>query len=285
MRARSGCSARGSGSAPSPRPSASVRRWCREVLSMPGVHATEVTIDGVSFACGRTVRGLRSAAPMLAHGVEVGRIEAFHDAPLSCRGPSGARAPRATVGAHGGEPPPARPRPRAGGARGASARGRARAAREPVRRGPAPAGAGGRPAPARRQAPRGPRAGPGGGPPGHAHARAAVAGRELRARCRSCTTRSRSVLAEVREVARELRPVVLDQLGLRAAVEALVRTAREGGADVSLDVEARAASACPSRSRRPSTGLVEDALDATSGGRLARDRSSRRRRACGYGSP
>ena len=44
------------------------------------------------------------------------------------------------------------------------------------------------------------------------------------------------VLAQVRQVARELRPVVLDQLGLRAAVEALADAAQERGADVSLDV-------------------------------------------------
>ena len=45
------------------------------------------------------------------------------------------------------------------------------------------------------------------------------------------------VLAEVRDVARELRPVVLDQLGLAAALEALERAAQERGAPVRLLVE------------------------------------------------
>ena len=45
------------------------------------------------------------------------------------------------------------------------------------------------------------------------------------------------VLAEVREVARELRPVVLDQLGLAAALEALERAAQERGARVRLRIE------------------------------------------------
>ena len=73
------------------------------------------------------------------------------------------------------------------------------------------------------------------------------------------------VLADVREVARELRPVVLDQLGLRAAVEALVRTAREGGEDVSLDVET-VPERLPERVETTVYRLVEDALDATFGG-------------------
>lgn len=44
------------------------------------------------------------------------------------------------------------------------------------------------------------------------------------------------VLSEVRDVARELRPVVLDQLGLTAALEALARAAQERGARARLHV-------------------------------------------------
>jgi signal transduction histidine kinase len=44
------------------------------------------------------------------------------------------------------------------------------------------------------------------------------------------------VLADVRDVARELRPVVLDQLGLASALEALARTAHDRGGQVDLRV-------------------------------------------------
>ena len=60
-----------------------------------------------------------------------------------------------------------------------------------------------------------------------------------------------AVLAEVREVARELRPVVLDQLGLAAALEALERGAQERGAHVVL----RSGSGLP-----PTPGDVETAI-------------------------
>jgi two-component system sensor histidine kinase UhpB len=75
------------------------------------------------------------------------------------------------------------------------------------------------------------------------------------------------VLAEVREVARELRPVVLDQLGLRAAVGALGLAARERGADVSLDVGS-VPRELPEDVETAVFRLVEHALDSTDGGRL-----------------
>ena len=67
------------------------------------------------------------------------------------------------------------------------------------------------------------------------------------------------VLAQVRDVARELRPVVLDQLGLAAALEALARTAQERGARVDL----RTDSDLPATSDDVETAiyrLVEDAF-------------------------
>jgi hypothetical protein len=54
-----------------------------EALSMPGVHAAEVTVEGVSLRDGDPGHRLRSSAEMRAHGVELGRIEAFHDASFS----------------------------------------------------------------------------------------------------------------------------------------------------------------------------------------------------------
>jgi two-component system sensor histidine kinase UhpB len=75
------------------------------------------------------------------------------------------------------------------------------------------------------------------------------------------------VLAEVRDVARELRPVVLDQLGLRSAVEALAHTARERGADVSFDVGA-VPRQLPEQIEAAVFRLVEYALDSTGNSRL-----------------
>jgi signal transduction histidine kinase len=72
------------------------------------------------------------------------------------------------------------------------------------------------------------------------------------------------VLADVRDVAKELRPVVLDQLGLRAAIEALAVAAREKGADVSLDVESVPRD-LPDWVETAVYRLVEDALGSTAG--------------------
>ena len=67
------------------------------------------------------------------------------------------------------------------------------------------------------------------------------------------------VLADVRDVARELRPVVLDQLGLVAALQALERAARERGAPVRLLLEA-APPAIPGDVETTTYRLVEDAF-------------------------
>ena len=75
------------------------------------------------------------------------------------------------------------------------------------------------------------------------------------------------VLADVRDVARELRPVVLDQLGLRAALEALADAARERGADVSFDVGTMPRQ-LPEQIETAVFRLVEYALDSTGGSRL-----------------
>jgi two-component system, NarL family, sensor histidine kinase UhpB len=75
------------------------------------------------------------------------------------------------------------------------------------------------------------------------------------------------VLADVRDVARELRPAVLDQLGLRAAVEARTRAAREAGADVTLPLET-VPEHLPERVETTVYRLVDDAIDAASGDHL-----------------
>jgi signal transduction histidine kinase len=67
------------------------------------------------------------------------------------------------------------------------------------------------------------------------------------------------VLGEVRDVARELRPAVLDQLGLAAALEALERAALERGARVRLSVDA-VPHGMPGDVETVVYRLVEDAL-------------------------
>ena len=237
-----------------------------EVLSMPGVHATEVTVSGVTSVCGRTVRGLRSAMPMLAHGVEVGRIEAFHNAPLSAedRGALELLARQSALTAENlrlldmdRERAALEVRLREVGhelLESRSGAGLLLRAQEDDRR---------------RLADK-----------LHEDLAQVLAAVLLGMRMlerqspdgRSATLQElheqvAHVLADVREVARELRPVILDQLGLRAAVEALVRTAREGGEDVSLDVET-VPERLPERVETTVYRLVEDALDATFGGGL-----------------
>ncbi|HET8950480.1 MAG TPA: histidine kinase [Solirubrobacteraceae bacterium] len=73
------------------------------------------------------------------------------------------------------------------------------------------------------------------------------------------------VLAEVRDVARELRPVVLDQLGLVAGLEVLASAAKERGARVTL----RAEPVLPDTPDDVETAiyrLVEDAFAVEPGG-------------------
>ncbi len=76
------------------------------------------------------------------------------------------------------------------------------------------------------------------------------------------------VLADVREVARELRPVVLDQLGLETALEALVRAAELRGVRVRLEVDPLP----PELDGEVETAvyrLVEDAITLTTQGPIA----------------
>ena len=237
-----------------------------EALSMPGVHAAEVTVDGVSLAGGRARHGLRSSAAMQAHGVDLGRIEAFHDAPLSSEDGAAfellARQSALT-------------------AENLRLLGldRERAALEvrlsEVRREliESRSGAGlllqteedGK----RRLA-------------GKLHEDLAQVLAAVLLGIRMLERRSADgsashlqqlhdqvaeVLAEVREVARELRPVVLDQLGLRAAVATLGLAAQERGADVSLDVGS-VPRELPENVETAVFRLVEHALDSTGGGRL-----------------
>ena len=236
-----------------------------EALSMPGVHAAEVTVEGVSLRDGEPGHGLRSAAEMRAHGVELGRIEAFHDASFS----SEDRAALELLA-----------RQSALTAENLRLLGldRERAALEvrlsEVRREllESRSGAGlllqTEEEEKRRLA-------------GKLHedlaqvlAAVLLGIRMLErqsdgssAHLQQLHDQVAEVLAEVREVARELRPVVLDQLGLRAAVGALGLAAQERGADVSLDV----GSVPRELSEDVETAvfrLVEHALDSTDGGRL-----------------
>ncbi len=237
-----------------------------EVLSMPGVQAANVTVAGVTSACGRTVRGLRSDMPMLAHGVEVGRIETFHDAPLAPedRAALEVLARQAALTAENlrllgldRERAALEVRLREVGhelLESRSGAGVLLRAHEDDRR---------RLADKLHE--------------DLAQVLAAVlmgmrvlerqSPDERSATLQQLHEQISHVLADVREVARELRPVVLDQLGLLAAVEALMRTARERGADVALDV-ATEPERLPERVETTVYRLVEDALDATFGGRL-----------------
>ena len=236
------------------------------MLSMPGVHATEVTVEGVSLAYGQTVRGRRSVVPMLAHGVEVGRIEVFHDAPLSSED-------RAALELLARQSALTAENLRLLGLDGerAALEVRLREVRHELLE--SRSGAGlllqAEEDEKRRLADK-----------LHedlAQVLAAVLlgmrmlGRQSpdgsSAALQQLHDQVADVLAEVRDVARELRPVVLDQLGLRAAVEALARAAQERGADVSLDV----ASVPRPLSEHVETAvfrLVEYALDSSDGGDL-----------------
>jgi signal transduction histidine kinase len=236
-----------------------------EVLSTPGVHATEVAVDGVSFASGRTARGLGSAVPMLAHGVEVGRIEAFHDAPL-CSEDRAALELLARQSALTAE----NLRLLGLDRERAALEVRLREVRQELLE--SRSGAGlllqAEEDQKRRLADK-----------LHedlAQVLAAVLlgmrmlGRRSpdgsSAALQQLHDQVAEVLAEVRGVARELRPVVLDQLGLRAAVEALAVAAQERGADVSLDVAVPRQ--LPEYVETAVFRLVEYALDSTDGGRL-----------------
>ena len=237
-----------------------------EVLAMPGVHASEVTVEGVTFACGRTVRGHRFAAPMLAHGVEIGRLEAFHNAPLSPEDRAalqllarqtaltaenlrllGLDRERAALEVRLREVGQDLLESRSGAglllqAQEDERRRLADKLHEDLAQILAAVLMGMRML--ERQSPDG---------------RAAT--------MQQLQEQVSQVLSDVREVARELRPAVLDQLGLRAAVEALARTAREAGADVSLDVVS-VPEHLPEGLETTVYRLLDDAIEATSGDRV-----------------
>ena len=67
------------------------------------------------------------------------------------------------------------------------------------------------------------------------------------------------VLSDVRDVARELRPVVLDQLGLGPALEALGRAARDRGSRATVSV-GRLPATLPDEAETAVFRLVEEAL-------------------------
>jgi signal transduction histidine kinase len=237
-----------------------------EAVSMPGVHATEVTIEGVSFACGRTVRGIRSAAPMLAHGVELGRIEVFHNSPLSSEDLSALEllARQSALTAEN-------LRLLGLDRERAALEVRLRDVRQELL--DSRSGAGlllqTEEDEKRRLADK-------------LHEDLAQVLAAVLLGIRMLERRSpdgssahlqqlhgqvSEVLADVRQVARELRPVVLDQLGLRAAIEALADGAQERGADVSLDVGSVPRD-LPEHVETAVFRLVEYALGSTDGGRL-----------------
>src|SRR5215207_1295459 len=208
----------------------------REVLAMPGMQAVEVTVDGVSFVGGHTARRLGSTAAMLAHGVEVGRIQAFHGTPLAPEDQTaldhlarqsaltaenlrllGLDRERAAleVRLHEVRDELLETRSGAGVLLKAEEDERRRLAdklHEDLAQVLAAVLMGmrmlERQPPDTRTAP-----------------------------LQQLHEQVAHVLADVRDVARELRPVVLDQLGLRAAIEALASAAREAGTQVSLDLE------------------------------------------------
>ena len=238
-----------------------------EVLATPGVYAAEVLSDGMSHSIGVPIGGSRTRLPMRAHGAEVGRIEAVHRNALPPEDRAGLEllASQAALSAEN---------LRLLGLDGerAALETRLRDVRRELLDSRSGAGVllqaeeDGK----RRLA-------------GKLHEdlaqvlAAVLLGMRMLER-QSQNGRSAAlqelhdqvaqVLSEVRDVARELRPVVLDQLGLRAAVEALAVAAQERGADVSLDVVA-VPRQLPEHVETAVFRLMEYALDSTDGGRLA----------------
>ena len=237
-----------------------------ELVAMPGVQGAEVLVDGVSHSLGPATGGRRTSLPMRAHGAEVGRIEVIHAKPLSPE-------ERAAVELLAIQAALAAENLRLLGLDGerAALESRLRDVRRELLESRSGAGLllqaeedekrrladklhedlaqvlaavllGMRAL--ERQSPDGSSA-----PLQELHAQVA------------------QVLAEVRDVARELRPVVLDQLGLRVAVEALAASAQARGADVSLDV-ASVPRHLPEHVETAVFRLAEYALESTDGGRL-----------------
>src|SRR5829696_8042171 len=237
-----------------------------EVIVTPGVYAAEVLVDGVSHGIGVPAGHLRTRLPLRAHGVADGRIEAVHRMPL-------APEDRAALELLASQAALIAENLRLLGLDGerAALETRLRDVRRELL--DMRSGAGlmlqAEEDDKRRLA-------------GKLHEdlaqvlAAVLLGLRMLDRqapeARSMTLEAlhgqvAQVLAEVRDVARELRPVVLDQLGLREAVEALVDAARERGADVSLDV-GTVPRELPAQIETAVFRLVESALDSTRGSRL-----------------
>jgi signal transduction histidine kinase len=224
-----------------------------ELVAMPGVQAAAVVVDGVSHSLGPATGGLRSSAPMRAHGTEVGRIEVVHAKPLSPED-------RAALELLASQSALTAENLRLLGLDGerAALETRLRDVRRELLE--SRSGAGlllqAEEDEKRRLADK-----------LHedlAQVLAAVLLGMRSAPLQELHGQIAQVLAEIRDVARELRPVVLDQLGLRAAVETLAAAARERGADVSLDVET-VPRQLPEQIETAVFRLVEYALDSTDG--------------------
>jgi len=237
-----------------------------ELLAMPGVQAADVVVDGVSHSLGSVRGGLRTSLPMRAHGTEVGRVQVIHAKPLSPED-------RAAIDLLASQSALTAENLRLLGLDGerAALEVRLREVRQELLE--SRSGAGlllqAEEDEKRRLADK-----------LHEDLAQVLAAvllgmRMLERRSADGTSahlqqlhdQVAEVLAEVRDVARELRPVVLDQLGLRAAVEALAHAAQERGADVSLDVGS-VPRELPEHVETAVFRLVEYALDSTDRGRL-----------------
>jgi signal transduction histidine kinase len=238
----------------------------REVLATPGVIAAAVTFEDVTPAPGDLGDARRTRLPMLAHGVRVGAIEAVHEKPL-------APEDRAALGLLARQSALASENLRLLAVDGerAALESRLRELRQELLE--TRSGAGllleAEEDEKRRLAVK-------------LHEdlaqvlSAVLLGMRLLER-RSPADRSASlqqlhdqvseVLSEVRDVARTLRPVVLDQLGLRAAIEALASAAEDGGVTVALYVR-ELPPAIPASVEAAVYRIVEDALAWESGDRV-----------------
>jgi signal transduction histidine kinase len=238
----------------------------REVLATPGVQAVEVHIDGVTHAHGRGGGEIHTLVPMLSHGIQVGRIDAVHQVPL-------APEDRAALELLARQAALAAENLRLLGLDGerAALELRLREVRRELVE--SRSGAGlllqAEEEEKRRLADK-----------LHEELAQVLAAVLMGMRVlerqspdgRSAPLQAlheqvAQVLADVRDVARELRPVVLAQLGLRAAIEALARAARENGAHVSLDVQSVPRD-LPEQVETAVYRLVEDAFASTGGERL-----------------
>jgi len=237
-----------------------------EVLATPGVEAVKVYLDGVAEVRGEEGDGTRTVVPMLAHGIEVGSIEAVHRVPLALEDRAALEllarqaaltaehlrllsldAERAALELRLREVQRELVESRSGAglllrAEEDDKRRLADKLHEELAQVLAAVLIGMRVL--ERQSPD-----------------------ERSAPLQELHEQVAQVLADVRDVARELRPVVLDQLGLRAAIEALARAARENGANVFLDVESVPRD-LPEQVETAVYRLAEDAFASAGGERL-----------------